>query len=169
MKTSKKSSTNPQRLPALSQFSAAPKPAAAVPYLGWVKAQGFSRTSGMRWRDQGLVVVFKFPSTPKGMLWILSVEAERFLKVLKRETPPELPPPITPLPSPAAALEVVGYASITLSSPALSTITGAPVFSLPPTKDWEKDYRALWGISYPDQNHPDQLPSDYAKTNRRPD
>ena len=78
----------------------------------------------MRWRDQGLVVVFKFPSTPKGMLWILSVEAERFLKVLKRETPPELPPPITPLPSPAAALEVVGYASITHSSPALSTITG---------------------------------------------
>ena len=96
-----------------------------------------------------MIATFKFPTTAKGKLWIQLDEAKRFLAVLKGEAPPNLPPPPTTHPAPAAALEWLGDASTILSSPMLSGITAAPTFDLPVATDWEVEYRTMWGIPNP--------------------
>ena len=137
-----------KRLPRTSSFSLTPPPN-SIPYFAWVVGMGYSRQSGVRWVNKGLVVTFKADGKPKGMVWISNAERERFTKILKGEASPILPPSTSPLNfSPVTTLEKVDYASISLSSPSLlSSITGSSrSFELPTSDDWEKGYAAAWGI-----------------------
>jgi hypothetical protein len=143
-----------KRLPRTSSFAVIPPPN-SIPYFAWVVGMGYSRQSGVRWVNRGLVVTFKAEGKPKGVVWIANAERERFTKILKGEAAATLPPSSNPLNfSPVTTLEKVDYASISLFSPSLlASITGSSQsFELPSSDDWEKDYSAAWGIISPTKN-----------------